>query len=63
MAAHQTCDRSTSPNNASNTAIFDIVIVEKDFVELDGIRYPRNSVNVDYKTENYLDQYGHVRLI
>ena len=63
MAAHQTSDRSTSPNKASNTAIFDIVIVKKDFVEIDGIRYPRNSVNVDYKTKNYLDQYGHVRLI
>ena len=56
IAAHQTADGSAPPNKANNTAIFDNLDVRKYLVELDGIRHPRDSVNLVYKTNNYLDQ-------
>ena len=57
ISAHQTSARSVAPNRANNTAFFDNLVVRKYFVKIDGISYPRDSVNEGYKTFNYLDQY------
>ena len=56
VAAHQTSERSAALNKANNAAIFDNLNVRKDFEEIEGFRYPRDLVNVDYNTNNYLDQ-------
>ena len=43
-------------NKASNVSNFDHVDVRKYRVEIDGIRYPKDSVNVNYATNDYIDQ-------
>ena len=46
-----------APNKANNTAGFDNLDVGKNSVEVDGFRYPGDSVKVDHFTNNHLDQY------
>ena len=62
IAAHQTQDRSNGANKTINNAIFDNLDVENYFVEIDGVRYPKDGVEVDYETNNYLDQYRDLKL-
>ena len=64
IAAHQTAASSGFPYIAINVSVFDHVDVKKYFVEIDGIRYPKNSVNIIYNfaTNDYLDQYGDLKL-
>ena len=57
LAAPQTSHRSAAPNEANNTAFFENLDVGKYFVEIDIISYPTDSVNVEYNTNNYLNQY------
>ena len=47
----------TTPNKASNPAIFDNNHVTKYFVEIDGIRYPKNGILTNFEENSYLDQY------
>ena len=61
IAAFQTNAR-TSPNKASNPAIFDDKHVTKYFVEIDGIRYPKDGVLINYEENSYLDQYRDLKL-
>ena len=49
IAVHQTADRIGVPNNTNNVAIFDHLNVKKYHVDIDGVRYSRDSVNVDIK--------------
>ena len=49
IVAHQTAARSGASNKANNISIFDNLDVRKYFVEIDGIRYPKDSVDVNYK--------------
>ena len=37
--------------------VFDHVVVKKYHVEIDGIRYLKDSVNLSYAANDYLDQY------
>ena len=48
ISAFQTNARTT-PNKASNPAIFDNNHVIKDFVEIDGIRYPKDGVLINFE--------------
>ena len=57
IAAHQTEDRVGTANKANNIAIFDHVDVKKYFVEIDGYRYPKESVLTNFTENDYLDQY------
>ena len=61
ITAFQTADR-TAPNKNSNPAIFDNNNVTKYFVEIDGIRYPKDGVLTNYETNSYLDQYRDLKL-
>ena len=69
IAAHQKTQR-TDPanpannlsNNRFNNAIFDHVNVRKYYSEIDGIRYPKNPVMVNYEENNYLEQYKDLKL-
>ena len=57
IAAHQTEDRVATANKANNVSIFDHVDVKKYFVEIDGYRYPKESVVTNFSENDYLDQY------
>ena len=61
IAAHQTAANS-NVNKTINNAIFDNLDVEQYFVEIDGIRYPKDGVQVNYDTNDYLDQYRDIKL-
>ena len=63
IAAHHKAQRPDSadptinlPNNRFNNAIFDHVTVRKNYSEIDGIRYPKNPIKINFEDSNYLDQ-------
>ena len=69
IAAHQKTQRpnpanpaNNLPNNRFNNAIFDHVNVRKYYSEIDGIRYPKNPVMVNFAENNYLEQYKDLKL-
>ena len=61
ISAFQTNARTT-PNKASNPAIFDHNNVTKYFVEIDGIRYPKDGVLNSFRENSYLYQYRDIKL-
>ena len=61
ISAFQTNARTT-PNKASNPAISDNNHVTNFFVEIDGIRYPKDGVLIDFEENSYLDQYRDLKL-
>ena len=62
IVAHQTAARSNVSNKANNISIFDNLDIRKYFVEIDGVRYPKDSVHVNYTENDYLDQYRDIKL-
>ena len=61
IAAHQTVDRVGTSNKRNNVSIFDHVDVTKHFVEIDGYRYPNESVITNFSENDYLDQYRDIK--
>ena len=61
ISAFQTPARTT-PNKASNPAIFDSNHVTKYFVEIDGVRYPKDGVLTNFEENSYLNQYRDLKL-
>ena len=61
ISAFQTNARTT-PNKASNPAIFDDNHVTKYFVEIDGVRYPKDGIIKNFEENSYLDQYRDLKL-
>ena len=61
ISAFQTNARTT-PNKASNPAIFDDNHVTKYFVEIDGVRYPKDGILTNFEENSYLDQYRDLKL-
>ena len=57
IAAHQTEARVRTSNKRNNVSIFDHVDVTKYFVEIDGYRYPKESVITSFSENDFLDQY------
>ena len=55
IAVFQTTARTTR-TKAAKPAIFDINHVTKYFVEIDGIRYPKDGVLTNFEENSYLDQ-------
>ena len=45
ICAYQTKDRRDSPNENKNYALFDHLHLPKSYVEVDGKRYPRDSLH------------------
>ena len=43
-------------------AIFDHINFKKYYVEIDGIRYPRDSVLLNYEQNDYIEQYKDLKL-
>ena len=69
IAAHQKTQRPDPANPAGNlsnnrftNAIFDHVDVRKYYSEINGIRYPKNPVMVNFEENNYLEQYKDLKL-
>ena len=49
ICAHQTRSRIDTPNKKNNIANFDHLDFRKYYVEIDGIRYLRDSVLINYE--------------
>ena len=62
ICAHQTEARSALPNKRINFSRFDSINVRKIFIEIDGQRYPRDSVLTNYVENDYIDQYRDLKL-
>ena len=62
ICAHQQANRSDPPNKRSNISVFDHTNVRNYFVEIDGVRYPRDAVLTNCDLNDYLDQYKDVKL-
>ena len=61
ISAFQT-NAGTTPNKNANPAIFDNNNVTKYFVEIDGVRYPKDGVLINFEENSYLDQYRDLKL-
>ena len=57
IGAHQTRTRADTANKNNNIAIFDNLNLEKDHAEIDSIRYPRDSILVNYEQNDYIEPY------
>ena len=62
ICAHQTEARSALPNKRNNISIFDNINLRKYFIEIDGQRYPRDSVLTNYGENDYIDQYRDLKI-
>ena len=60
ICVHQSRIRSDTPNKNKNNAIFDNLDLH---VEIDGQRYPRDSVPVNYEENDYIEQKKDSKLI
>ena len=56
IVTHQTAARIGVPNIANSVAVFGILDVRKNHVDIDGVRYPIDVVSTDYASNDYLDQ-------
>ena len=55
IRAHQTKDRTDTPNKINNIAMFDNLDPREYYVEIDGFRYPRDTVLTNYTENEYQD--------
>ena len=60
--AHQTRTRADTANKNNNIAIFDYLNLQKYDVEIDSVRYPQDSVLVNYKQNDYIETYKDLKL-
>ena len=57
IGAHQTRTRADTANKNNNIAIFDNLNLQKYYVEIDSVRYPRDSVLVNYEQNGDIEKY------
>ena len=62
IGAHQTRTRADTANKNNNIAIFDNLNLQKYYVEVDSVRYSRDSVLVNYEQNDYIEQYKDLKL-
>ena len=62
IGAHQTRARLDTSNKDNNIAIFNNLDLRKFHIEIDGIRYPRDSVLLNYEQNDYIEQYKDLKL-
>ena len=62
IGAHQTRIRADTANKNNNIAIFDNLNLQKYFVKIDSVRYPRDSVLVHYEQNDYIEQYKDIKI-
>ena len=56
ICAHQTRDRIKNPYKNINTALFDNIDLQKNYVEIDGQRNPRDGVFISCEKIDYTAQ-------
>ena len=56
IAAHQNEAGTGVPNKANKIALFDHYDVRKYFVEMIGVRYPKDAIILDYSKNDYLNK-------
>ena len=56
ISAHQTQFKVNAPDEINIIAIFDNLDLRKYFVEIDGRRYPRQNVLLNYEENDYIEQ-------
>ena len=62
FAAHQTRIRADTAKEKSNIAIFDNLNLQKFYVEIGSVRFPRYSVLVNYEQSDYIEQYKDLKI-
>ena len=62
ICAHQTNLRTATPDKKINIAIFDNMDLRKYYVEIDGLRYPRDNVLINYEENDYIQEYKDLKL-
>ena len=62
-SARRTCLRKTTPDKKNNIAILDNLDLRKNFVEIDGQTYPRESVLINYEEKDYIQQCKGLKLL
>ena len=60
--SHQTQDRTNVPVKKVKTATFDNLDLRKNYVEINGQRYPRYSLPIYYEDRKYIEQYKDLNL-
>ena len=62
FGAHQTRIRADTANKNNNIAIFDNLNLQKYYVEIDLVTYPRDSVLLKYEQNDYIESYKDLKL-
>ena len=62
ISAHQTKDRTLTPNKNNDTPISDNLYLRKYDAEIDGQRYTRDGISKNYTENDYRDQYRDLKL-
>ena len=62
IGAYQTRARADTANRNNNIAMFDNLNLRKFYVEIDGVRYPRDSVLVNYEQTDYIEKIKDLKL-
>ena len=62
ISAHQTRNRAVTANKNNNIALIDNLNIEKYYVEIDSLRYPQDSVLLNYEQNDYIEPYKDLKL-
>ena len=62
IGAQQTRIRADTANKNSNNSIFDNLNLQKYYVDIDSIRYPRDNVLLNYEQNDYIEHYKDLKL-
>ena len=62
-SARPTSLRKTTPDKKFNIALLHNLDLRKNFVEIDGQTYPRESVLINYEEKDYIQQYKGLKLL
>ena len=62
IRAHQTKDRIDTFLKNNNIAKFDNLDFRKYYDEIDGQRYPRDGISINYTKNKYIDQYRDLKV-
>ena len=62
ICAHQTKDMTKAPNKKIKIALFDNPDLRNYHVEIDGLRYPRDSLLINYEPNDYIEQHKNLKL-
>ena len=62
IGAHQTLTRADTANKNINNAIFHNFKLQKYYVEIVSVRYPRDSALVNYAQNDYIEPYKYIKV-